>query len=462
MTWDLREGDCRDVLATLDANSIDSCVTDPPYELGFMGKKWDSSGVAFDPKTWEAVYRVLKPGAHLVAFGGTRTYHRMACAIEDAGFEIRDSLHWLYGSGFPKSLNVSKAIDARLGAEREVLGHTANARPNRVGKATLLSGKQTIGGEITEPATDAGALWDGWGTALKPAHEPIILARKPLKGTVADNVLEYGTGAINVDACRIAGSGAGGSWGTGRRDGGFMDTGSENGEGQPNGHQHDLGRWPSNLLLCHSPACNGMCVPECPVAEMDRQSGITESQDVRGTRTGSSDRTKWRMSELTNVVKGIAGAGGASRFFPILDWEDGDFWPFRYVAKPARGERDAGLYSLTAATGGTATEREDGSAGLESPGAGAGRRGGARNLHPTVKPIALMSWLCKLVTRPGGLILDPFAGSGTTIIAATRAGFNAIGVELEYAALARLRIEEDSPLMSRPRSEGCGLPMVPR
>ena len=201
----LYHGDCRDVIASLPSNSLDACVTDPPYELGFMGRKWDASGIAYDKWLWAEVWRVLKPGAHLIAFSGTRTYHRLAVAIEDAGFEIRDQIGWLYGSGFPKSLDVSKAIDKAAGAEREVLGYTANARPNRVGKETKLSGAQTIGGEITAPATDAARQWQGWGTALKPALEPITVARKPLIGTVAENVLAHGTGGINVDGCRVEG-----------------------------------------------------------------------------------------------------------------------------------------------------------------------------------------------------------------------------------------------------------------
>ena len=206
-------GDCREQLANLEDGSVDAIVTDPPYELGFMGKRWDASGIAYDSTVWAECYRVLKPGGHVLAFGGTRTYHRMACAIEDAGFEIRDSIHWLYGSGFPKSLDVSKAIDKALGAEREVVG----TRP-LTGTAKIVGGiRGAVNGtgaeryddaqirdtlNLTAPATDAAQVWNGWGTALKPAHEPIVVARKPLIGTVAANVMAHGTGALNIDGTK--------------------------------------------------------------------------------------------------------------------------------------------------------------------------------------------------------------------------------------------------------------------
>jgi site-specific DNA-methyltransferase (adenine-specific) len=191
-------GDCRDILAELDDSSVDSIVTDPPYELAFMGKKWDGTGIAFDVKMWGECLRVLKPGGHLLAFGGSRTWHRLTAAIEDAGFEIRDSIAWLYGSGFPKSLDVSKAIDKSAGAEREVVGiHRRHGGGSEVSGS--MSGPLGNASELplTAPATDAAKQWQGWGTALKPAFEPIVVARKPLAGTVAANVLEHGTGALN-------------------------------------------------------------------------------------------------------------------------------------------------------------------------------------------------------------------------------------------------------------------------
>lgn len=490
-SFDLRLGDCRTVLAGIEAESIDAAVTDSPYHLsskpggskGFMGKEWDGGGVAFEVATWRAVYRVLKPGAHLLAFGGTRTYHRMTCAIEDAGFEIRDCLTWNYANGFPKSTDVSKAIDRAAGVKREVLGHTSTARPNRVGKSSNAFGTATIGGEITEPATEAARRWEGWGSALKPAHEPIVLARKPFRGTLAANVQRYGTGGLNIDASRVittrntpgvdkfqhSYSGAmvsersNGRWPpnfllshspecertgertvkgdnrdpSGRRPGGFAGVGSDSGDGGPNGTLHGDEVVPT-----------WRCVPGCPVAELDRQSGESESVLRPPMENELAESPGWRMHKRT---RGHQDAGGASRFFPCFEWEDSDFFPFRYCPKAGSSERDAGLDSLPVASGGEATDRVDGSAGLESPRAGAGRRGGRRNLHPTVKPIALMSWLIRLITPPGGLVLDPFAGSGTTLIAATRGGFRALGIELseEYHKMARLRIEEDSPLFLR-------------
>jgi site-specific DNA-methyltransferase (adenine-specific) len=196
----LLKGDCRQQLATLPDNSVHAIITDPPYELGFMGKTWDSTGIAYNVEVWTQCLRVLKPGGHLLAFGGSRTYHRLACAIEDAGFEIRDQIMWVYGSGFPKSLDVSKAIDKQAGAERQVVGNHPNPASSIYSQS---QNKMPANVNITAPSTDAAKQWDGWGTALKPAHEPIVLARKPLNGTVANNVLTHGVGALNIDESRI-------------------------------------------------------------------------------------------------------------------------------------------------------------------------------------------------------------------------------------------------------------------
>ena len=206
----LYNGNSKQILPTLPENSIDSIVTDPPYELGFMGKSWDSTGVANDVQLWKEVLRVLKPGGYLLSFGGSRTYHRMAVAIEDAGFEIRDQIMWVYGSGFPKSLNIDKAIDKAAGVEREILG-VSRMQPDIRGN-NYAQGKREYGGDtvpqyITEPTTDLAKQWQGWGTALKPAHEPIVLARKPFTGTVVNNVLTYGVGGINIDGSRVGGEG---------------------------------------------------------------------------------------------------------------------------------------------------------------------------------------------------------------------------------------------------------------
>lgn len=368
-------GDCRN-LSMLDDASVDAVVTDPPYELGFMGKQWDASGIAYDVSMWREVLRVLKPGGHLLAFGGTRTYHRMTVAIEDAGFEIRDSLHWIYGTGFPKSLDVSKAIDAAAGKRQPVV--VDGARGKGVGAGNVFGAGLNVNFAArpkTAPVT-AAAAWKGWGTALKPGHEPIVLARKPLDGTVAANVSRYGTGALNIDACRIGDDVVG--WGGGGRgaaddstwDGGTC--GLKAGDARP-----AVGRWPANVLLDEGAA-----------------------------------------NEL----------GDPARFF--------------YVAKPSRAERDAGCDALPLRTRGELTGRTDDRPGTVHSRAGSGSKEGSRNTHPTVKPVALMRYLVRLVTPPGGLVLDPFLGSGTTGIAAALEGFDFVGVEqsAEYAEIAKARI----------------------
>ncbi len=408
-------GDSR--LLELGEGVVDAIVTDPPYELGFMAKKWDRSGIAFDDRFWATVLRALKPGGHLLAFGGTRTYHRMACAIEDAGFEIRDSLHWVYGSGFPKSRNVSKDIDERLGAERLVLGPNPNHRAvSGVDYEGVYAGGNTGAAELTAPGSPEAAAWEGWGTALKPAHEPIILARKPLEATIAEQVLATGTGALNIAACRI------GTAGGTCRDGRATEP-NDAGWANMRGHgvaELDAGRWPANFLL-----------DEDAAAELDAQSGTSRAGKPaakRGRRSGGfGDVGADRGDPVPNGPQ-YGDLGGASRFF--------------YVAKPSSRERDFGCEGLPVKSGGEATDREDGSAGLSSPRAGAGRRGGRRNYHPTVKPIQLMRWLCRLVTPPGGVVLDPFTGSGTTGIAAVREGFGFVGVEAspEYLEIAKARI----------------------
>ena len=452
-------GNCAEVLRGTESNSVDSVVTDPPYELGFMGKKWDSSGIAYSVELWREVLRVLKPGGHLVSFGGTRTYHRMACAIEDAGFEIRDSLDWIYGSGFPKSLNVSKAIDERLGAERHPTGevHTRHGGGVRSDKVHQLNpdAKET---PVTAPGSPDAAQWEGWGTALKPAHESVVLARKPLDGTVAGNILTHGTGALNVDGCRVPEViDYGGGWANKgyvkpRTDGTFM-------EGTPvsSGRNATSGRWPPNLLLTHSPGCGEQCAPGCPIAEMDRQSGAV-GQRAPLTGDEPSSKTDGIFGKFAGRVQAEPHdkPAGASRFFPCSRWEPSDF-EFLYYAKPSRKERDMGCEDLPARSGGEATDREDGSAGTKNPRAGAGRNGGARNYHPTVKPIALMEWLCRLVTPAGGVVLDPFLGSGTTGCAAVRLGLRFIGIEreTEYIEIAKRRIAASASVVTPKQGKLC-------
>jgi hypothetical protein len=428
--------DCVEALRAMPAESVDSIVTDPPYELGFMGKRWDASGIAYSVDLWREALRVLKPGGHLLAFGGTRTYHRMACAIEDAGFEVRDSLHWMYGQGFPKSLDVSKAIDGAAGYVRGAAPDLRNG-PNTV-RGT--KGDKFSGGYENTAPPDAGpvsteaAAWAGWGTALKPAHEPIVMARKPLVGTVAANVAAYGTGAINVDGCRVYAD-----WsheGSVRIGHSHKPAASNGVTGWSVDHMHadahPSGRWPPNLLLSDEAA-----------EELDGQSGDLPGRGNKGPSTVAARVNPNVWGDQTERDCGArynrGDSGGASRFFPV----------FKYVAKPDRSERDAGLDDLPARSGGDATDREDGSAGLSSPRAGAGRSGGARNIHPTVKPVALMEWLVRLVTPPGGVVLDPFLGSGTTGCAAVRLGFDFIGIEreAEYVEIAerRIRLAANAP-----------------
>ncbi len=385
MTWQVVEGDCLDVMAKIPDASVDAIVTDPPYGLGFMGREWDREAPGI--QIAELMLRVLKPGGHLLAFGGTRTYHRLACAIEDAGFEIRDCLSWMYGSGFPKSHN--------LDGDRE-----------------------------------------GWGTALKPAHEPIVLARKPLAGTVAANVERFGTGALNVNGCRVPAIGESPS--RDRRDfaarigrmsgveGQDRSAAASNAAGKFGFRRslesytaprkgEEIGRWPPNVLLGHGEDCYPWaCQPGCPVRELDRQGGLLTSGTRKAMKAnGLGGRGRYNSMPDADLPAIEGDAGGASRFFPQFHMR------FRYVPKASSSEREAG-------------------------------DGDSTNMHPTVKPIALMRWLCRLVTPLGGLVLDPFAGSGTTGIAATREGFRFLGIEREhvYVEIARARIVGDSPLFN--------------
>lgn len=412
-------GDMRQVLRTLPENSFDSIVCDPPYELGFMGKAWDKTGIAFDAAAWAEAVRVLKPGGHIVAFGGTRTWHRIAVAIEDAGTQIRDSLAWIYGQGMPKSLNLSKAIDKAAGAEREVIGTrtlTGSAAMSTEEKGgTYASNTDSRGRtkevDVTAAATELAKKWEGWGTALKPCIEPIILARKPLIGTVAENVEEYGTGGLNIDACRTP-TEAGGR---------PLRVAS----GEPVGYSYSPsgsravgetmeGRWPPNVI-----------VDEDVAADLDETNGVHKSTPYKG----GPKQKRGQIIDLENIAPGgYSDAGGVSRYF--------------YCPKANSGERDAGLEHWPVLSGAEATGSKEGQARLANGRTGAGRGGGRRNPHATVKPLALMRWLCKLVTPPGGFILDPFAGSGTTGCAAALEGFHFAGIELDpvHARLAADRI----------------------
>lgn len=396
-------GDCLDRLRELPDNSIDSVVTDPPYGLGFMGKEWD----ALPPgREWaEECLRVLKPGGHLLAFGGTRTWHRLAVAIEDAGFELRDSIAWMYGSGFPKSMDVSKAIDKQLGAERPVVGtrsrpkfakgrgHGRNDDGSPVYRGVNGGHEGTIEHAQTVAGSDEARQWQGWGTALKPAFEPIVVARKPLVSkTVAANVLAHGTGALNIDGCRVevtdraayeAKCASVVGLGSNRNGAAYGEwTGAREDSASP------VGRFPANVVLDESQA-----------AALDEQTGVSRSRI--GKPRGAASGDGWGMTATGSEYD---DQGGASRFF--------------YCAKAPTKERP----------------KVDGVA------------------HNTVKPLTLMRWLVRLVTPPGGLVLEPFAGSGTTVEACMLEGFRVVAIERDELYLPliyeRIRRQVDSSLPS--------------
>ena len=424
------QGDALEVLKGIPADSFDSCVTDPPYGLGFMGKAWDKSGIANNVDLWREVLRVLKPGAHLLSFGGSRTYHRMACAIEDAGFEIRDQIMWIYGSGFPKSLDVSKAIDKAAGAEREVIEQVrvkggGMEHVNRTNAAThdyrpdgYQKGENVL--DITAPSTDAAKQWQGWGTALKPAMEPITMARKPLAGTVAVNVLAHGTGGINIDGCRVEGPG-GVKWETPR--GGIWTTDSG---ATAKLVQNDQGRWPANLIHDGSEEVVGL-FPNAGNGHWSykpAKDGGIYKYGLKDMPDGGSDKT----------------VSSAARFF--------------YCAKASRSERNAGLKGMKEREWHGQMPKNDPNY-VRSDGAVRTQNLPRQNHHPTVKPIALMRYLVRLVTPPGGIVLDPFAGSGSTGVACAEEGFGFIGIEreAEYCEIARARIENRGGLFCTSNKE---------
>jgi site-specific DNA-methyltransferase (adenine-specific) len=412
-------GDCLEVMRGMADNSVDSIVTDPPYGLSFMGKKWDYDVPGED--IWRECLRVLKPGGHLLAFAGTRTQHRMAVRIEDAGFEIRDMIAWVYGSGFPKSHNVGNAVDKSLGCENR--GHAISSGS----QIHPTTGKPRANGELLpkyEGRTDEGKKWAGFGTALKPAMEPITVARKPLIGTVADNVLTHGTGALNIDGCRVGGNidEMRGRSGTSEVPGG--DTTSYRAHNANGGvwNPNDLGRWPANLIHDGSDE-----VLEC-------------FPNVKTGTTGGG----------TNVMGGVFGNGKPTTG-PVREGSSGSAARFFYCAKASKHDRDEGCECLKAKKMGFSNGAQLHGEGYDKgQDIGLNRVISRKNNHPTVKPTALMRYLCRLVTPPGGTILDPFMGSGSTGKAAALEGFRFIGIELEkeYTAIAEKRIMSAQPLFA--------------
>ena len=419
----LLNGDCIEEMQKLidDGKQVDSIVTDPPYHLtsiverygkensappksesmggafvrastGFMGKEWDGGDIAFRTDTWKLAYDLLKPGGYLLAFSASRNYHRMAVAIEDAGFEIRDQIMWIYGSGFPKSLNIGKAIDKRLGNEREVVGtiergSVEDAIAKGVGYTAdpANQNNKKIFGYGTETVTKGNSEYEGWGTALKPAHEPVVMARKPVEGTVADNVLKHGTGGINIDDCRI---------------------------------------------------------------------DLSEGDDPRLGGKGT-----WKTDKMAKdvYVGGYAGEDqGSSELgrFPANVMHDGleqEWARFFYCPKVSRNERNGGLENMEEKIHNTEDCTNLPSIRTNSVNTSSGKQrtvNPTKNNHPTVKPIELMKYLCRLVTPKGGTVLDPFMGSGSTGMAAKDEGFDFIGIEKEkeYFEIAKQRINSSSPL----------------
>jgi DNA modification methylase len=430
------EGDCLEVMRRLEPRQFTAVVTDPPYGLsagatsyleseggggGFMGALWDRGvpGVQF----WQAALEVCLPGAYMLAFGGTRTYHRQTCAIEDSGWIIRDCLAWLYGSGFPKSLDLSKAIDKAAGVEREVVD-TINDRWTQKGGTYNFSTdrKQTTVEIKPIPATPNAHTWQGWGTALKPALEPIVLAMRPREGSFVDNVLRHECGGLNIDGTRIESGG--------EHERPYQPANNQDslfaGDTPFEPTNHPGGRWPSNVLI-------------------DDSDEVVELFPITSSH-----------GELTAPSRGIGyqgGAAGATRK-PITS-STGSAARFYYCAKASRGEREAGLEALEPITRAQATGRLEGSPGLDNPRASQRSTGQIRNIHPTVKPLALMRYLVRLVSQPRrNRILDPFAGSGTTGLAAQLAGLECVLIEQDPAHCAIIKERLKWALEVRERSGG--------
>lgn len=393
MAYKINLANIKDWAANYDGELFDGILCDPPYELGFMGKSWDSSGIAFDVEMWQNIYKLLKPGAHLLAFSGSRTYHRMAVAIEDAGFEIRDMIEWVYGSGFPKSLNIGKAVDKIQGNEREHIGEINDGRTghNRGFKKDYVGNDGTGKQQYTQ-LTKGTSDWEGYGTALKPAHEPCVLARKPIDGTVANNCLKHGVGGLNIDGSRV---------GTEVITQNQYDRTPEHGNQYGNGAERKqngiqtqtMGRFPANLIHDGSDEVEAV-FPQNIKGQYGGKGRAANSKSGKYGWNNSKDNVNNK-----GATQGTADSGSASRFF--------------YTAKASKSERNAGL---------------------DVP-----------NTHPTLKPISLTKYLATLIKPPkGGRLLVPFSGSGSEMIGALQAGWEYVeGVELteEYIPIAEARIK---------------------
>ncbi len=414
--YKLYQGNMLEMLDVIAPNSIDSIITDPPYELNFMGKGWDNSGIAFQKETWEKCYQVLKSGGYLLAFGGSRTFHRIACAIEDAGFEIRDTIMWLYGSGFPKSMNIGLAIDKKNGVDSEIVGYTNLSMPDfkdAGAKNVANGGMNKVGYNVGEsadrmeqPIYKAQNEWAGWGTALKPAYEPIIIARKPCENSCVDNVLKYGTGGINIDECRIPTTD---TWHRKEQETntaiGYQRKNKSMYAQKSEGEMNENGRFPSNVILTYD--------------DSDYEEVCGEMPNTNCERFGKS-----------NAPDNYGDEGSASRYF--------------YCAKASKKDRDEGLDAFQK------VQRTDGSirSNAETGRIFGGNSSLSRNIHPTVKPTSLMQYLVRLVSPKNATILDCFNGSGSTGKAVMwenkerDSRYKYIGIEMtaEYLPIADARI----------------------